>query len=286
MAYMHIDNLYKNQEIMLFKECFALEKIHGTSSNVAWKDKELKYHPGGVSQEQFTTIFDSEALIEKAKATGLEDFTVYGEAYGGKMQRMSGTYGKSLKFICFEVRVGECWLSVPQAEEFCKEFGLEFVSYERISTDIKEIDRMRDMPSVQAVRNGCCDTPKKREGVVLRPIIEVTKNNGERIIAKHKGEGFSETKTKREMDPAKLKVLSDAKDVSEEWVTPTRLNHVLDKIEEPGMEKMRDIIRAMQEDVKREGEGEIIWSKAVEKAIGKTTANMTKQHFQSKLHEE
>ena len=64
-----------------------------------------------------------------------------------------------------------------------------------------------------------------------------------------------------------------------------RLNHVLDKIEDPCMEKMRDIIKAMQEDIKREGKDEIIWSKAVERAIGKTTAQMTKQFFQNKLHQ-
>ena len=29
MGYIHIGNLYKDQEILLFKECYALEKIHG-----------------------------------------------------------------------------------------------------------------------------------------------------------------------------------------------------------------------------------------------------------------
>jgi len=29
MGYAHIENLYKNQEILMFKRCFAMEKIHG-----------------------------------------------------------------------------------------------------------------------------------------------------------------------------------------------------------------------------------------------------------------
>jgi hypothetical protein len=29
MGYLHIDNLYKNVDILLFKECYAMEKIHG-----------------------------------------------------------------------------------------------------------------------------------------------------------------------------------------------------------------------------------------------------------------
>ena len=40
MAYMHIDNLYKNQEVLLFKECYAMEKIHGTSAHIRSKREE------------------------------------------------------------------------------------------------------------------------------------------------------------------------------------------------------------------------------------------------------
>lgn len=38
MSYMHIDNLYKSQTLLMFRECYALEKIHGTSAHVMWKD--------------------------------------------------------------------------------------------------------------------------------------------------------------------------------------------------------------------------------------------------------
>jgi len=283
MGYLHINNLYKNTEIMLFRRCFALEKIHGTSAHVSWKDGQLNFFSGGAKHETFVSIFDKEALTEYAKETGIENFTIFGEAYGGRMQGQSRRYGKDLKFVCFDVKIDDCWIAVPSAERFCLGLGLEFVDYVEISTDIEEIDAQRDRPSVQAVRNGCGE--HKREGVVLRPLIELTKNNGERIIAKHKGEEFSETKTPREIDPEKMQILSDANEVAEEWVTMTRLNHVLDKINEPCMEKMKDIIHAMVEDVKREGEGEIVWSTAVEKAIGKTTAKMVQRYFQNKLHQ-
>lgn len=35
MGYLHIDNLYKNRDILLFRECWALEKVHGTSAHYA-----------------------------------------------------------------------------------------------------------------------------------------------------------------------------------------------------------------------------------------------------------
>jgi hypothetical protein len=195
---------------------------------------------------------------------------------------MSNTYGKDLKFVAFDVKISGMWLSVPQAEDFCHECGLEFVDYVKIPTTIEAIDEQRDRDSVQAVRNGIGEG-KKREGVVLRPLVEFTRNDGERVMSKHKGDDFKETKTPRQVTPEQLQVLSDAEAVADEWVTPMRIAHVLDKMDNPCMENMRNIIFSMQEDVKREGEGEIVWSNAVEKAIGRATAVNVKAYYNSKL---
>jgi len=271
----------------MFKECYALEKIHGTSAHITYKIQDgkpmLSFFSGGVDHVNFVALFDKNTLMEKMK--GIDRVEIYGEAYGGKCQGMSATYGKVLKFVVFDVKINDCWLAVPQAEEFAKDLGLEFVAYEKISTDLDEIDKERDRDSVQAVRNGMGEG-HQREGVVLRPLIELRKNNDDRIISKHKRDEFKETKTKREVSPEQLKILDDAKAIAEEWVTPMRLAHILDKIENPCMEKMREIIAAMCEDVQREAEGEIVWDRAVSKAVGKATALATKKYFQDKLREE
>ena len=281
MGYLHIDNLYKNQEILMFRECYAMEKIHGTSAHVSHKDGSLRLFAGGSSHQNFVELFDQENLLEKLR---LINVIIYGESYGGKCQGMSDTYGKDMKFVAFDVKIEGMWLSVPNAEEFCKEAGLEFVDYHQIATELDQIDAQRDADSVQAIRNGM-GHGKMREGVVLRPLIELTKNNGERILSKHKRDEFKETKTPRTVDPEKLKVLADAQSVAEEWVTPMRIVHVLDKIEEPCMEKMREIMEAMFEDVSREGEGEIVWSPEVKKAVGKATAVGVKNYFKDRLNE-
>jgi hypothetical protein len=279
---------------MMFRECYALEKIHGSSAHISHKtsdqritatdgkyDSGVRFFSGGESHERFVDIFDHDNLAGKLRNI---DIVIYGEVYGGKCQGMSNTYGKELKFVAFDVKINGMWLSVPQAEEFCKGCGLEFVDYVKIPTTIEAIDEQRDRDSVQAVRNGMGEG-KKREGVVLRPLVEFTRNDGERVMAKHKGDDFKETKTPRQVTPEQLKVLEDADAVAEEWVTPMRVVHVLDKLGNPGMEKMKDVIFAMQEDVKREGEGEIVWSKAVEKAIGRATALGFKNHLQAQLRE-
>jgi hypothetical protein len=51
------------------------------------------------------------------------------------------------------------------------------------------------------------------------------------------------------------------------------------------MESMGDIIKAMIEDVYREGKGEIIESKEASKAIGQKTVQLFKQKLQNRLKE-
>ncbi len=276
MGYLHIDNLYKNTEILLFKECYALEKIHGTSAHITWKDEKVILSPGGEKAERFNKLFDIKKLEDKFKELFDCNVIIFGEAYGGKCQGMSATYGQELKFIVFDVKVDKNWLDVPNAFEVTNKLGLEFVSFNKISTDLKEIDKQRDLPSMQSFRNKI-EGDKIREGIVLRPLIEVTKNNGSRIISKHKREEFIETKTKREVNPAQLKILEDAKAIAEEWVTPMRLNHVLDKLKNPTeIEKTREVIKAMIEDVRREAKGEIKESQHVFQFIAKKTAQLYK----------
>jgi hypothetical protein len=286
MGYLHIENLYKNQTILLFKEVWAMEKIHGTSTHIAWKfeSKDVRYSSGGESNVAFAALFDKEFL--KAKFTETfpdQDVVIFGEAYGGKQQGMSHTYGKVLKFIGFDVKVGEYWLNVPNAEDICKQFNIEFVHYNKIEVTLDNLTALRDAMSVQAARNGM-GSDKKREGIVLRPLIEMRLNNGDRVICKYKPDEQMETKTKREVSEEQLQVLSDAKAIAEEWTVNLRLEHILQKFpSDVNMESMGDIIKAMIEDIYREAKGEIVESKEVSKAIGNKTVGLFKQKLNSTL---
>lgn len=277
MSYLHINNLYKDQDILMFKECYALEKIHGRSAHVKYvAEQPLEFFAGGISQVNYEKLFDHEQLM--ASFQGLEgtNCTVYGEVYGGSTQKMSDVYGTQIRFVAFDVFINDVWLSVPQAEDVCRQLNIEFIPYERVSTDIEALNAQRDKPSVQAARIGM-GTDKETEGVVLRPLIELTKNNGQRIICKHKKEKWRETATVREVDAGQLAVLENAGQIALEWVTPIRMEHVLDKIPGHSIKQMQVIIRAMLEDVQRESEGEVVWSPEVEKAITKTTVILYKQ---------
>jgi len=318
MSYMHIDNLYKDQTILDFEECYAMEKIHGTSAHVRYQREskipscvgeehlgdfpqvktieKLVFFSGGEKHDRFVELFDYQSLLKRFSEIfpdGAVDVTVYGEAYGGKCQGMSKTYGKDLRFVAFEVRVGDTWVNVVTAEQIVRELGLEFIHYRRIPATMVSIDHEMMLDSVQAIRNGM-GPGLMREGIVLRPLQEMVRNNGARVIAKHKRPEFCETASKREVDPSKRQLLEDAEAIASEWVTKERMNHVVDRVVSDGLLPEGEdvvcldikatgvVIKAMIEDVVREAGEEIMDSKEARKAIGARAAKLYKIFLQEK----
>ena len=309
MGYAHISNLYRpeSQVILLFKELWAMEKIHGTSSHISFKADavspsstgQISLFSGGTNSVTFASLFDLNALLPIFIELGHEKITIYGESYGGKEQGMSYLYGKNHKFVVFDVKIGTdfeendgYFLEVPEAERVALKLGLEFVPYRKIPATLEAIDAERDADSVQAVRNGVDLTnlpilrdgnrrTALREGIVLRPLVGV-KYRGHRICAKHKSDKFScggeRKNTPKVDDPEKLKLYTDAQEAAEEFCTEMRLVHVLDKLPGGiGMESIPVVIRAMIEDIEREAKGEILENKETRKAIGAKTVAMFKK---------
>lgn len=308
MGYAHILNLYKDDRIFSYNECFALEKIHGTSAHVTVKIvegmPEVHYMSGGESYENFKALFREGELYTglmthfAPSSTKFQKITFFGEAYGGKCQGMSATYGKALKFVVFDVNLDGIWLNVPLAEQIAKKLGLEFVDYARISTKLADIDAERAKPSTQARRNGIKE-PKEREGIVLRPIEEAYDKRGNRIITKHKNDSFKETKTPRQVDPERLQILADAKKIADEWVTENRMDHVLQQAASDNENAFHEggyrplditdtgiIVRMMIADVQREAKGEILESKEAMKEVGSAAARLFKKRLETQLHKE
>ena len=288
MGYLHINNLYKDQDILLFKQCYALEKVHGSSANITFKNGVLTFFSGGESQTRFESLFDKEMLKEKllelAASLRREEIIVYGEVYGGSCQKMSQTYGPNLMFIGFDVCVDGFWFDVPDADKFITNLGLEFVPYERIDANIEEIDKQRAKPSVVAQRRGM-GNDKIKEGDVLRPLTEFKNKYDERVIVKHKNDKFNERATPQKIeDPNKLKILEGAEEVANEWCVYHRLEHVLQKIPGATEKDMKRVIDAMIEDIYREAKGEIVESKEVKAAINKKTVSLFKEHLKKTLN--
>ncbi len=310
MGYLHIDNLYKNRTIidpLINDEVYCMEKIHGTSAHLKWTGSTIEYFSGGEKLEAFKSIFNHEALTKAfVRLSGYNVCTVFGEAYGGKCQKMSETYGPKLKFVAFDFQTTRytysyptgdtgnysVWQDVPTAQKACMDLGLEFVHFVRLTTfNPADIDAERDRDSVQAVRNGM-GPGKLREGIVIRPVIERTYKNGERMIAKHKRPEFSESNRNHlaEVDPSKAASTAFGQNVAMTHVTPMRMEHVVDHLLASREDKditfadIPALIRMMQEDVVRECEEET-WKaheKSIDKAIGGRTVQLIKERIYGK----
>lgn len=280
MGYQHIENLYKCQDILVFKRCYALEKLHGCSGWVTFQvnKPELEFYDGAEGMERFKALFPAD-FHAKIKALGAAKVEIFGEVHGGSCMHMSAVYGKDMRFAVFDIAIDDMFLSVPNMAQLAGELGLEVVPWEEGPTDMDWIDAQMKAPSVRAKILGMGDG-HPREGVVLRPPFEVKKNNDERVIAKHKAEKFSERQTPQKvLDPERLKVLADANAIAEEWVTPMRLSHVLQKFpRDVDLRQTKDVISAMVEDVLREAKGEIVDTPEARKSIGKKAADLFKAY--------
>lgn len=292
MGYAKITNLYKCQDIQLFRECWAMEKIHGSSGSITVSLSDsgelvTSYLTGGASHVLVEQIFNAtelskaEVVKEILASQNAKELTVYGELYGGSMQKMAHRYGPTLKFVGFDVEftssAGKSYfLNIPDAEKICLQVGIEFIHYVRSATDTDTLNALRDEPSVQAKRNGI-EGDQPREGIVCRPLVEMLDSFGERVVAKHKQDSERETKAPRVVGE-KLAVLEEAQAVADEWVTETRLQHVLDKLPQGiGIDKTVDVIKAMTNDILVEGAGEFVDSKDVRSAVSKKTAALFKE---------
>lgn len=255
--------------------------VHNTSAHIKYRQGNLSFFSGGEQYEKFVALFDPSVLEKKFKANFLEtdDVIVYGEAFGGKQQGMSDIYGKQLRFLAFDVKLNDKWLDVPAAEGLAEELEIGFVPYQKGPLSLAWLDCQRDKFSSVAVAPN-----KMREGIVIRPLREMFYKDGSRVIYKHKRPEFRETKTVREVNPDKAIILSGATAIAEEWVTPMRLQHVLQKV--PFNHRPEDtgvVIKAMIEDVQREGAGEFEWSKEVSKAVSRQTVKLLKEMAEERL---
>ncbi len=116
MGYEHIENLAKSKKILNEKRLLVQEKVHGTSANVKFiapkpedGDKaswNVGFHSGGAVHTTFELLCKNlmaagdvnYARIENTLfQAGLQvkSFTIYGEAFGGKILKMAHNYGRT-----------------------------------------------------------------------------------------------------------------------------------------------------------------------------------------------
>ncbi len=108
---------------------------------------------------------------------------LYGEGYGGKIQKAGATYGQQQKFVLFDVKVGDWWLQRRDVEDVAYKMQLDIVPIRGHGTLLE---------MVEECRNGFLSSwgGFQAEGIVARPTTELRARSGHRMITKIKYKDF------------------------------------------------------------------------------------------------
>lgn len=164
------------------------EKVDGTNIRVLWQHETQDFVFGGRTNKakipaklmtELFSMFDKELFIKTFPKT---DAILYGEGYGGKIQK-GFKYSEKETFVTFDVRIGPWWLQRENVEEISQKVGLSFVPLIGNGT-------LHD--AIEIIKSGLTSNwgNFEAEGIIAKPKIELKSRNGGRIITKIKSCDF------------------------------------------------------------------------------------------------
>jgi len=169
-------------------------EVHGKTDNANMRQDEV---------DLLMKIGDVDKMIEafsyKSSEEGEEDARpgveciIFGETYGKKMQKAGNRYCKdSLKFICFDIKVGNTWLKRENVEDICSKLGIDVVPSLGEMTLDEAIEKVKKGFPSQVSE----DPTLEAEGIVLRAPLGILDRMGRRIITKIKTVDFRDLERK------------------------------------------------------------------------------------------
>ena len=166
------------------------EKVDGTNVRVIVSGDGHVVKFGGKTEEAQlpTKLYDRlvQRFVGNPAVTALGDCVLYGEGYGAGIQKGGELYAERQDFVLFDVFSGGLWLR---------------------REDVYDIARKLDVPHVPVFGHGSLHeainvaragadskvaaSPRKIEGLVMRPAHELLTRRGDRVIAKIKAKDFA-----------------------------------------------------------------------------------------------
>lgn len=169
------------------------EKIDGTNVRVRWDGTDVEF--GGRTNDAQMPVFLMQRLQQiftpAALARVFPDIKdgvqviLFGEGYGAKIQKAGGLYKPDgCDFILFDVMVNGLYLERHNVDDIAVQLQIESVPELGRGTLLEAIERVKeDFPSMIG--------KAQAEGMVLRPVVELTDRLGHRVITKVKHRDFA-----------------------------------------------------------------------------------------------
>ena len=163
------------------------EKVDGTNIRIGI-DADGTYRVGGRTERAQipAVLLDSIAALNlREKLPGVTDgpICLYGEGYGGSIQKAGATYGNPQRFVLFDVRIGDWWLLQPDVNDIASKLGIDVVPI---------VGRGTLAEGEEHVRHGMVSTwgAFEAEGIVCRPMVPLFDRRGRRVIVKLKTKDY------------------------------------------------------------------------------------------------
>ena len=213
----------------------ATEKLHGANFSFWCDGKEVKV----ASRTQFVdgTFYNCQAVINKysdkimnlfkALPEGTKQITIYGELFGGNVQK-EVEYGEK-DFRAFDMSIDGVVQNKLVQRSLCEGIGIPNAPL--ISSGVfSEVLALPNTFKSTLTPEGYTEE-NTSEGLVIEPVIPTWFNNGSRVYFKNKTESFSERKAKPKNEVFELS--DEESDLLNELLsynTEQRVSNVISKI--------------------------------------------------------
>lgn len=268
------------------------EKIHGANFSFWCDGTEVKV----ASRSQFVdgTFYNCQAVINRysqgildwCKSKGVNDFVVYGELFGGNIQK-EVKYGEK-DFAAFDVAIDGKVLDKHTAQSVVDDCGLFFAPVLKVGTFKKCLELDNTFRSVLTPDDW--EDENTSEGLVIEPIEPAWFANGSRVYFKNKTESFSE-KNSQPKEKQVFELSEQESDLLNELLdynTEQRVANVISKVGQVTNKDfgkilgltMQDILEDFAKDTERDAklEAEDNW-KHFHKLLGGEVGKTVRQQF-------
>jgi hypothetical protein len=181
---------YSTEEIDFLKnsQWYFTEKVDGTNIRVMFEGGAVRFGgrtdnaqiPSGLVEYLRRTFDPMVGAVTEMFPDGV---CIYGEGFGGRIQKAGPLYGPEEAFAIFDIKVGPWWLRRKDVEDVAKQLGVPVVPIIGVGTldDMVEVVR-------EGVRSRIGDL--QAEGLVAKPRVELLDRGGRRIVTKLKTSDF------------------------------------------------------------------------------------------------
>jgi len=212
----------------------ATEKLHGANFSFWCDGTEVKV----ASRTQFVdgTFYNCQAVIncysqgilDWCQKKGVSDFVVYGELFGGNIQK-EVKYGEK-DFAAFDVVIDGKVLDKHTAQSVVDDCGLFFVPIIKVGSFKECLELSNTFKSTLTPED--CKEDNISEGLVIEPLEPSWFANGSRVYFKNKTESFSE-KNRQPKEKQVFELSEEESDLLNEllkYSTEQRVSNVISKI--------------------------------------------------------